>query len=167
MSLTLSTPVTIRAAIPADIDALVLLIDMLNISEGNKVQCDRATLNNVFFGDDARVKLHITVAEIDQHPVAFAFYYWGYDLSSESYGFHLADFAVHADYRRIGVGKKLLTFIGKQCVEMNGKWISLTSAKNNRAAQAFYQKTGFQKIEVDFYAMGPRAIRQLSGIESH
>ena len=107
------------------------------------------------------------MAEIDQQPIAFAFYYWCYDLSSESYCCHLADFAVHADNRRSGVGKMLLSFIGKHCVELNGKWISLTSAKNNRAAQAFYQKTGFQKIDVDFYAMGPSAIHQLSGMEAH
>jgi len=167
MSLTLSTPVTIRAATTADIDSLVLLIDMLNISEGNQIQCDRATLTKVFFGDDARVKLYITVAVCDEQAVAFAFYYWGYDLSSESYGFHLADFAVHADYRRKGVGLGLLSFIGKQCMELGGKWISLTSAKTNRAAQWFYQKAGLQKIEVDFYAMGPRAIRQLAEMSTN
>lgn len=141
-------------------DSLVLLIDMLNISEGNQIHCDRATLMKVFFGDDKRVQMFVDVAVTDDIPVGFTFYYFGYDLSSESYGFHLADFAVHANFRRRHVGTQLLAHVAQNCLKHDGKWISLTSAKTNRAAQWFYQKAGLQKVEVDFYGMGPRAMNQ-------
>lgn len=162
MSDQLSTPPTIRAATAEDMDGLVLLIDMLNISERNDRQCDRASLKNAFFEESKKVEMHLDVVVQGHALLAFAFYYWGYDLASESYGCHLADFAVHKDVRREGVGSALLAHVGEQCIKQGGSWLSLTSARNNHGAKQFYAACGMQHVDVDFFAIGPRGIRALS-----
>ena len=161
MSDNLSTSLNIRAATEADMDSLVLLIDMLNVSEGNNRQCDRATLKEAFFGQSHKVEKHVDVVVMGESILGFAFYYWGYDLASESYGCHLADFAVHKDSRRQGVGNELLAHVGQQCLKGGGKWLSLTSASNNNGAKRFYEQAGMLKVDVDFFAIGPRGLNEL------
>ena len=142
-------------------DGLVLLIDMLNISEGNARQCDRASLMEAFFSGDPKVEKHLDVVVQGHAVLGFAFYYWGYDLASESYGCHLADFAVHSDSRRQGIGTSLLAHVGEECAKHGGKWLSLTCARNNYVAKSFYQFAGLQSVDVEFFAIGPRGIAEL------
>lgn len=147
-------------------DGLVLLIDMLNISEGNERQCDRASLLKAFFTEESKVEKHLDVVVQGHAVLAFAFYYWGYDLASESYGCHLADFAVHKDSRRQGIGSSLLAHVGEECASNGGKWLSLTSARNNHAAKSFYQAAGLVSVDVEFFAIGPKGIAELVKKES-
>lgn len=161
MSDHLSTPHTIRAAEKADMDGLVLLIDMLNISEGSQRRCDRASLLKAFFDKNDKLQMHLDVVVAEHALIAFAFYYWGYDLASESYGLHLADFAVHKDFRRNQVGTKLLEHIMRVCLQAGGSWVSLTSSRTNRVAKQFYASCGMQQVDVDFYAVGPKGMRAL------
>jgi ribosomal-protein-alanine N-acetyltransferase len=59
---------------------------------------------------------------------------------------HLLDFAVDPDFRRQGIGEKMLGYlIGKMLIR-NIRKIFLEVRSSNIAAQALYQKAGFRRI---------------------
>jgi len=56
----------------------------------------------------------VLVARKAEQIIAFAIYYPGYDLSSDTYGFHVADICVSAAHRRQGTGKQLMHAIHRK-----------------------------------------------------
>ena len=96
----------------------------------------------------------IRVARRAAQIIAFAIYYPGYDLSSDTYGFHVADICVAAAHRRQGTGKRLMRAIAQEALNQNRQWISLTVLQENQAGLAFYQSLGLSNVPVYFMAAG-------------
>jgi ribosomal-protein-alanine N-acetyltransferase len=59
---------------------------------------------------------------------------------------HILDFAVHPDFRRMGLGERALLQVMDQMRQKNIKKIFLEVRESNQAAIALYEKSGFLKI---------------------
>ena len=57
---------------------------------------------------------------------------------------HIANLAVHPEYRRHGIAEALVDQVMRLC--KGAVWIELEVRKSNRPARALYRKLGFQKI---------------------
>jgi ribosomal-protein-alanine N-acetyltransferase len=61
---------------------------------------------------------------------------------------HVLDFAVHADFRRQGVGRQMIAkLVGKLSAQRRNR-IALMIRETNVPAQHFYKATGFRAVEV-------------------
>ena len=74
--------------------------------------------------------------------------------------FHLHNIAVHLDYLRKSLGKKLIQHIISRVISRNIKIVLLEVSANNIPAQKCYQSIGFTSMGVrkDYYSTGDDAI---------
>ena len=56
---------------------------------------------------------------------------------------NITNVAVHPDYRREGIGSKILSLLTDICIEKGMETITLEVRESNRSAQALYEKDGF------------------------
>lgn len=150
----------IVTATPADAPAIAQMARALAAYEGEASLADAAAMRAMLAAECAP-ECHCLVAKTDGGPIAFALYYAGYDLSSASYGFHLADLYVEEAHRQQGAATQLLAAIAAQAKAEQREWISLTALKTNASAAAFYSAQHFHKADVDFYAIGASGMRRL------
>lgn len=141
--------------------AIAGLLNQLSRAEGNPHIASAAALDHTLFGETRAVEVRALVAVEKSIPIATAIYYRGYDVTSASYGYHLADFVVDLDHRRTGLGRELFTQLAAQNLAEGGEWVSLTALSSNAAAKAFYGALGLIHVPVDFLAIGAAGLRQL------
>lgn len=153
---------TIRPAVRADAAPITALLGELNRAEGNMHPIDARAIELALFTPRG-VELRALVAELAGEVVATALYYSGYDTLSASEGYHLADIVVTEKHRRCGIARALVAALAAQCLREGGQWVSLTVLQKNSAAHGFYVSLGMTQVDVDFFAMGPRALMKLSG----
>ncbi len=92
------------------------------------------------------------IATVDGKPAAYIIYFFTYSSFLALPTLFLEDIFVLEDYRRLGVGKKLLDFV-KQIAKSEGCGrIELTVLKWNKLAQGFYAKNKAKCLDDwDFY----------------
>ena len=80
------------------------------------------------------------IAEKDEQVVGYAI---AWRIEDE---LHIANVAVHPDYRRRGIGQSLINFLleGNKSVP----WTGLEVRRGNTAARALYKKLGFQEVGI-------------------
>lgn len=170
---------SIHKATTSDAPAIARMVQALAAYEGEASAADEASIQAMLEG--CAPECHCLIAKVT-HPgqpkaepgsceipgrftsgmcVGFALYYAGYDLSSASYGFHLADLYVDEAHRKHGIATQLLAAIAEQALSEHRAWISLTALKSNASAAAFYNAKAFHKADVDFYAIGANGMRRL------
>lgn len=157
----MSTPFAIRAAEAADIPVITDLLNALNVHEGYNVVTRAEDLQYALFSGELEVKVGAFVAVDGAQVVAVMMYYVGYDMLSSCTGYHLADVIVADGYRRQGIGRALFLALAAQALQKNKKWISLTALQKNVEAQGFYASLGLIFMEVNFMAIGARAMQAL------
>lgn len=59
---------------------------------------------------------------------------------------HIATLAVHPDFRREGIGKRLLVVALQAAIQNGARQALLEVRANNQAAQALYQQFGFEVV---------------------
>ena len=149
--------IIIRDAVARDADSIAQLASQLAQHEKQDTLCDASAIKQLLEGSKA-VDVKLIVAELEAKVVGFVLVYSGYDLSSASYGFHLADLCVGAKNRRRGIGKLLMHYVMQLAIQKEYQWISLTSLKNNSEANAFYDSFGFVSVDVAFKAIGHKGM---------
>ncbi len=94
------------------------------------------------------------VIEIEGRVVAFIF---AMIVSDEA---HIGDFAVDPDFRRRGLGEKLLRYFLDFAKERGVKRVVLEVRKSNLPARGLYEKCGFREVGVRkrYYKNGEDAI---------
>lgn len=102
------------------------------------------------------------VAECDANVIGFVLFYAGFDVSSASSGFHLADIYVEPDYRARGVASRLLQALAQLALAEQHQWVSLTALRSNREAHGFYTAKGFSRVAVDFFATGAAGLEKIA-----
>lgn len=66
------------------------------------------------------------------------------DKETENEHYYIDTVSVHKDYRRQGIGKKLMEYVPLMAKENNKKIISLNCDKENLKAKALYEQYGFE-----------------------
>ncbi len=87
------------------------------------------------------------VAEYDEQVIGFMMY----ELHKNR--LHVINFAVHKEFRRIGVGSQMVAKLVKKLTEQRRNRILLEIRETNLDGQLFFRKVGFRAISVlrDFY----------------
>ncbi len=150
--------VSIHKASLADAAAIARLAVQLADYERSNTLCDEAAIAQLI-ASVREPRCHLLVAKAGEKIIGFILFYAGYDLSSDAYGFHLADICVDEPYRHKGVGKALMQALAQQAQHESREWVSLTALKHNQLAQHFYAKCGFEKVAVDFFAAGETTLQ--------
>ncbi|MDP2860094.1 MAG: GNAT family N-acetyltransferase [bacterium] len=60
-------------------------------------------------------------------------------------GYFLGWFAVHKDYRRRGLGRKIVEKVEEYARSQNGRFITIDTGEDNKA-QTFYEKVGYKRV---------------------
>lgn len=150
--------VSIHKATHNDAADIARLAVQLADYEQSHTLCDATAIEQLIASVREPV-CHLLVAKSNDNVIGFILFYAGYDLSSDSYGFHLADVCVDGPYRNQGVGYALMQALAQQAQSESREWVSLTAIKHNQSAQRFYQKCGFEKVAVNFFAAGESTLR--------
>ena len=153
--------VTIHNAAPEDASAIAELSKQLAEHESMHSLADAGTFKRLISEPEIdEVKLF--VAKSDNAVIGFALIYPGYDLSTDSYGYHLADVCVEEGLRNQGVGKKMMSHIANHIILSQRNWLSLTALQQNNEAVAFYNSLGLLEVPVRFMAAGGQVLSSIA-----
>ncbi|MDB5714653.1 MAG: family N-acetyltransferase [Sphingomonadales bacterium] len=134
--------VTIRNAVPADLDRIIDFIRALADYEklGDEVRLDRETLSQHLFG--ARPMAEVLIAELDAKPVGFALFFHNFSTFEGRPGIYLEDLFVDPASRGSGAGKALLSRLAQLAVERGCARLEWSVLDWNEPAIRFYKSLG-------------------------
>ncbi len=140
---------TIRSTNVADVPQIFDLIQALAEYEklAHQVTGSIAQLEEHLFGD--RICAEAIVAEIDSKIVGFALFFPNYSTFLTKPGIYLEDLFVLPPYRRQGIGKALLAYLGKLAIARDAGRLEWSVLDWNGSAIAFYESMG-AKILTDW-----------------
>lgn len=140
--MTLHSGITVRFAQPDDCDAIFVLIQGLAEYEklADAVTGDALALREHLFGLNKYAE--VILAEYNGQPTGFALFFHNYSTFLTKPGIYLEDIFVLSEYRRLGIGKALLTKIAQIAVERNCGRLEWSVLDWNEPAQAFYRRMG-------------------------
>jgi GNAT superfamily N-acetyltransferase len=134
---------TIRAAQPADVPALITLIRELAAFEQleHLVQANPDQLAEHLFGPKPVVEA-VVVPGPNGTLVAFALFFTNYSTFLTKPGLYLEDLYVQPGYRGHGLGKRLLAHLAQIAVSRNCGRFEWSVLDWNANAIAFYERMG-------------------------
>lgn len=136
------TPLLVRKATPADVQAIFHLI--LALAEYEKlshtVTGTPESLQEHLFG--TRPYAEAIVAEVEEKIVGFALFFYSYSTFLTLPGIYLEDLFVLPEYRGKGIGKKLLSYLARLAVSGGFGRLEWSVLDWNEPAIGFYQKIG-------------------------
>ena len=132
----------IRQAIADDVPHIFSLIQALAEYEklSHQVTGTVEDLREHLFGD--RQYVEAIVVEIEDKVVGFALFLPNYSTFLTKPGIYLEDLFVLPKYRRQGIGKAMLSYLGKLAIARNAGRIEWSVLDWNESAIAFYQSMG-------------------------
>lgn len=132
----------IRAAKQEDTSQIFSLIKALAEYEqlSDRVTGNVADLEQHLFGD--RPYAEAIVGEWSGKIVGFALFFANYSTFLTKPGIYLEDLFVLPDYRRKGIGKAMLSYLGKIAIERGVGRLEWSVLDWNQTAIAFYQEMG-------------------------
>ncbi len=136
----------IRQAVEDDIPELFALIIALAEYEKllNRVTGSVEQLQEHLFG--SRIYAEAIVTEIDDKIVGFALFFPNYSTFLTKPGIYLEDLFVLPEYRRQGIGKAMLSYLGKLAQERDAGRLEWSVLDWNESAIAFYQSMGAEVL---------------------
>ena len=140
-----------RAPGPEDAPALAAMVEELNLHEGDPTgHFTEATALADVIAPDA--PLSCLIAEIDDAPVGYALWHFGYESAWAQRGTYLCDLYVREAHRGRGVGDRLLRHVAKATEVAGGTFIWWTAYRGNERARAFYRDRAFEEDGIVAYA---------------
>lgn len=106
----------------------------------DEVEATEAMIADALFGD--RPRLFCAIAEWDGEPVGFAVWFVNFSTFSGRHGIYLEDLFVRPSHRGKGLGKALLTYVARECVEGGGARLQWAVLDWNAPSIAFYKSLG-------------------------
>lgn len=104
------------------------------------LEVTKSDLQNVMFGEDAFVKG--LIAFDDETPVAYAFFYRTFSSFRGQKSVYLEDIFITRDYRKSGIGKKMLKEIARIGKSFGAVRMDFQVLEWNKPAIKFYKKHG-------------------------
>jgi len=103
------------------------------------------------------------IAEYDNEPVAFAVYFHNFSTYVGRRGLYLEDLFVKPEFRRQGIGKKLLAHLAKIAVHRGCRRFEWGALDWNESAIRFYEELGAQKMgQYRLFRITGTALEQLA-----
>lgn len=132
----------IRPAIAKDVPQIFSLIKALAEYEklSHQVTGTVENLHEDLFG--SRVYAEAIITEIESKIVGFALFLPNYSTFLTKPGIYLEDLFVLPEYRRQGIGKAMLAYLGKLAMERDAGRLEWSVLDWNESAIAFYQSMG-------------------------
>jgi GNAT superfamily N-acetyltransferase len=155
----------IRAATPADVPLILDFIRALALYERapEAVIATEADLLRDGFG--ANPFYFCLIAEHDDQPAGFAFYFFDYSTWLGRPGIYLEDLFVHPEFRGLGIGKALLKQVAAIAVEKGCARLKWSVLDWNTPAIDFYRAMGAEMMDewTNVRLMG-EALERLAGV---
>ncbi|HEY9771820.1 MAG TPA: GNAT family N-acetyltransferase [Coleofasciculaceae cyanobacterium] len=132
----------IRQAIAKDVPQIFSLIQALAEYEklSHQVTGTVENLHEDLFG--SRIYAEAIITEIESKMVAFALFLPNYSTFLTKPGIYLEDLFVLPEYRRRGIGKAMLAYLGKLALDRGAGRLEWSVLDWNESAIAFYQSMG-------------------------
>lgn len=142
-----SAQVTVRPAVEADVDLIYSLIGALAEYERapDQVVGTPELLHRWLFGDDPAAEA--LIGAVDGTPVGFALFHGTFSTWECRPGLWLEDLFVRPEYRRFGVGGRLLSAVARVAVDRGCSRVGWTALDWNEMALSFYRKIGAQVLD--------------------
>jgi diamine N-acetyltransferase len=131
----------------------------------HEVAATEADIADALFGNDPR--LFCAIAEWNGEPVGFAVWFLNFSTFSGRHGIYLEDLYVRPSHRGRGLGKALLVYLAKECVDNGWSRLQWAVLDWNAPSIEFYKSLG--AVMLDDWTLcrvsGP-ALTQLAGSTS-
>lgn len=144
MTVTPASEANVQPAVPEDVPVLFALIQALAEYENlaHEVVGTTAELHEHLFGE--RPYIEAVVARVGGQAAGFALFFHNYSTFLTKPGIYLEDLFVLPEYRRQGVGKALLVYLGKLALSRGCGRFEWNVLDWNAPAIAFYEQMGAQ-----------------------
>ncbi|MET4069311.1 GNAT superfamily N-acetyltransferase [Bradyrhizobium sp. S3.2.6] len=132
----------IRRARPGEAGLVLSFICELAEYEklSHEVEATEADIADALFGADPR--LFCAIAEWNGEPVGFAVWFLNFSTFSGRHGIYLEDLYVRPSHRGRGLGKALLVYLAKECVDNGWSRLQWAVLDWNAPSIAFYKSLG-------------------------
>lgn len=142
------TRFTVIDAVPADVPLILSLIRELAEYEelASEVTATEARLHAALFGPSGVA--HAVVARTsDGTPAGFALYFFNFSTFVGKPGLYLEDLYVRPDYRKRGLGRRLLAHLAKIAVDRDCGRMEWSVLNWNETALRVYRAIGAQPLD--------------------
>jgi len=132
----------IRRARPTETGLVLSLIRELAEYEKllHEVEATEAMIDEALFAENPR--LYCAITEWDGEAVGFAVWFANFSTFSGRHGIYLEDLYVRPLHRGKGIGKALLTYLAKECVDNGWSRMQWAVLDWNAPSIAFYKSLG-------------------------
>lgn len=155
---------SIRRARPGEAGLVLDFVRELAVYEklSHEVEATEADIAVALFGNDPR--LFCAIAEWNGEPVGFAVWFLNFSTFSGRHGVYLEDLYVRPSHRGKGLGKALLVYLAKECVDNGWSRLQWAVLDWNAPSIAFYKSLG--AVMLDDWTLcrvGGPALTRLAG----
>ena len=132
----------IRRAQPGEAGLVLSFVRELADYEklAHEVEATEADIADALFGETPR--LYCAIAEWNGEPVGFAVWFVNFSTFSGRHGIYLEDLYVRPSHRGKGLGKALLVYLAKECVDNGWARLQWAVLDWNAPSIAFYKSLG-------------------------
>lgn len=133
---------SIRRARPGEAGLVLDFVRELAVYEklSHEVEATEAMIAVALFGNGPR--LFCAIAEWNGEPVGFAVWFLNFSTFSGRHGIYLEDLYVRPSHRGKGIGKALLVYLAKECVDNDWSRLQWAVLDWNAPSIAFYKSLG-------------------------
>ena len=154
---------TIRPARPDDAEAIIDLIRGLAAFEREPDAVKITAEDIIRYGFGENPKFHFLMCLWDDVPAGFALYYYTYSTWEGKPGIFLEDIFIHPEYRRRGIGKKVMVRLAETAVREGCARFEWNVLDWNTPAIDFYESLGgYHLSEWLPYRMDPEDVKKLA-----
>ncbi|MEQ1757078.1 MAG: GNAT family N-acetyltransferase [Vicinamibacterales bacterium] len=142
-----SDPMVIRTATTEDVSLILAFIQELAEYEklSHAVVATEASLRRELFGE--RPAAEVLIAEVDGAAAGFALFFHNFSTFLSRRGIYLEDLYVRPAFRRLGIGRALLTRLAGIAVERDCGRLEWSVLDWNQSAWRFYESLGAAPLE--------------------
>jgi GNAT superfamily N-acetyltransferase len=140
-------PIALRPAAVADAPAIFEMLRATSREQGNEhalcVTVDDVRADG--FGPSPRFQ--VLLADVNGSVAGMALYFFDYSTWISRNGLYLEDLYVHAEYRRLGVARALMTELKGIARARGCGRLSWVVQRGNAGAMAFYRSLGAKELD--------------------